>query len=65
MCRPGAKQLRPSLTEQLAKLGEQAGDFTSELRKKHGLEEVHGRNGVGVLKSTPSNKFTVGRLECK
>jgi len=63
--RAGAKQLRPSLSDQLKKLGDAAGDFTSELRKKHGLEEQTGRNGVGVLKSTPSNKFTVGRLECK
>jgi len=63
--RPGVKPIRESLTDQLAKIGANAGDFTSELRKKHGLEEQTGRNGVGVLKSSPTNKFTVGRLDCK
>jgi hypothetical protein len=59
--RAGAKPGRPSLAEQLAKIGDSASAITSDMRKKHGLPEPE----AGMLKSTPSSKFIVGRLDCK
>jgi hypothetical protein len=59
--RPGAKPGRESLSDQLAKIGDSASTFTNDMRKKHGLPEP----AAGVLKSTPSSKFVVGRLDCK
>ncbi|GMI14941.1 hypothetical protein TrLO_g10405 [Triparma laevis f. longispina] len=59
------KPKRPSLTEQLASIGAQAGALTSEIKKKHGMEEDMRENDEPPVLVSPSKSFKVGSLECK
>ena len=65
---PAAKtnrRLRPSLSEQLANIGNRAEEITQSIVKRHGLEQDHGQKTGGLLFSMPSQQFTVGRVDCK
>lgn len=55
------RSTRPSLSEQLASIGSKADAISRDIAGKYGIET----GGKSVSFSTPSLKFTVGRLECK
>lgn len=59
--RDKVRRTRPSLSDQLASIGQSAQNLTSSLQQQHGLNG----NGVTALLSAPSRHFVVGRLQSK
>lgn len=58
-----SKNIRPSLTEQLASIGEKADALTKSIRENAGMKPLTEKDVP--LFSTPSSNFNVGRLSCR
>eukprot|EP00638_Chattonella_subsalsa_P005436 CAMPEP_0117747780 /NCGR_PEP_ID=MMETSP0947-20121206/8699_1 /TAXON_ID=44440 /ORGANISM="Chattonella subsalsa, Strain CCMP2191" /LENGTH=226 /DNA_ID=CAMNT_0005565267 /DNA_START=280 /DNA_END=960 /DNA_ORIENTATION=- len=54
------KPQRPTLSEQLAAIGDKASEITADIQKTHGIEPT-----TGALATFPAGQFSVGRLNSK
>lgn len=57
-----SKSSRPTLSEQLASIADNASSITNDIRKTHGLDQPQ---DAGLLLRVPARKFAVGQLACR
>ncbi len=57
-----ARPTRPSLSQQLANIGQQAGNITAEIKKKAGISDSAADTAVY---SCPARSFSVGNLQAR